>query len=235
MKKICTLKASSSKRSETGLLINKGCKRALGAFAPTEVSFTWKPATGLKVAHGGRTGGRENSPLNPQLPTALPPQRGLKKWTKRKSFSMLLSRFKGLARLLVSCRVENASGRAVYTSGCPESRLRCGLCSGCDVGSKARGSGGASACSLVARQGLSYSAAHGILAPHPGIHPAYPLPRDAESQSLDHQRSFPLVCFLIKELVGGKWVEFFICHFDCRFLDQYLPFLYLVRSNSSRH
>lgn len=86
LKKICTLKASSSKRSETGLLINKGCKRALGVFAPTEVSFAWKPATGLKVAHGGRTGGRENSPLNPQLPTALPPQRGLKKWTKRKSF-----------------------------------------------------------------------------------------------------------------------------------------------------
>ena len=101
LKKICTLKASSSKRSETGLLINKGCKRALGAFAPTEVSFTWKPATGLKVAHGGRTGGRENSPPNPQLPTALPPQRGLKKWTKRKPFSMLLSRFKGLVRLLV--------------------------------------------------------------------------------------------------------------------------------------
>lgn len=44
----------------------------------------------------------------------------------------------------------------------------------------------------------------------------------------------PLVCFLIKELVGGQWVGFFICHFDCRFLDQYLPFLYLVSSNSSR-
>ena len=53
---------------------------------------------------------------------------------------MLLSCFKGFVCLLVSRCVENASDAVVYTSGCTESRLRCGLCSGCDVGSRARGS-----------------------------------------------------------------------------------------------
>lgn len=39
LEKICTLKASSSKRSETDLLISKGCKWALGALVPTKGSL----------------------------------------------------------------------------------------------------------------------------------------------------------------------------------------------------
>lgn len=147
---------------------------------------------------------------------------------------MLPSCFKGFVCLLASCCFENATGAGVYASGCAESRPRGGLRSACDVGSWARGPGGASACSLVARQGLGCSAAHGILAPHPGIDPAHPCPR-MRTLSHYHQRRSSLVWFSVKELVGGQWVEFFICHFDCQFLDQYLSFLYLVSSNSSRH
>lgn len=90
---------------------------------------------------------------------------------------MLLSCFKGFVCLLASCCFENATGAGVYASGCAESRPQGGLCSACDVGSWARGPGGASACSLVAWQGLGCSAAHGILAPHPGIDSAHPCPR----------------------------------------------------------
>ena len=107
---------------------------------------------------------------------------------------MLLSCFKAFVCLLVSRCCENASGAAACTSGCTLSS-RCGLPSGCDVGSRARGSGGTSACSLVAQQGFSYNAAHGILAPQPGVDPSCPLPWDADSQSLDHQRSSPVLFF----------------------------------------
>lgn len=65
LKNICTLKASSSKRSETDLLISEGCKWALGALVPTKGSFTWKPATGLKVAYGADRWERRFAPEPP--------------------------------------------------------------------------------------------------------------------------------------------------------------------------